>query len=362
MRNSRLAIFALSLLALASCSHQACIKGTVDGASELVVKQLELNSFKVLDTLKTKDGSFSYRLDVAEGQPEFVYLFYKDTRVAAFLLERGETAVAQADTLGNYSVSGSAGSEKLQEVEKASAGFLSGVIAAGDNNAAITKLYIDHYRQSVKYVMENPYSLTVIPVLYEQLSNLPIFAQDVDAIHFRNAADSLKTVYPESRYVQALDKEASRREKILALNTRIRTAEPLGYPDLNLPGTDGKKVALSSTDAKVILVHFWNADEATHKMFNKDVLEPIYKDYHSKGFEIYSVCLGTDKAMWATAVKSQQLPWINVCDGLGAASPAVSIYNVGVVPASYIIADGELVLDELSGADGLRKFLSRTLK
>ena len=57
-------------LVLASCSNKAVVRGTVDGLSEgeVVVKLLDFNKFKVLDTLKTgKDGSFSYRVDVRKG-------------------------------------------------------------------------------------------------------------------------------------------------------------------------------------------------------------------------------------------------------------------------------------------------------
>lgn len=42
------------------------------------------------------------------------------------------------------------------------------------------------------------------------------------------------------------------------------------------------------------------------------VLLPVYDKYHSKGLEIYSVGVTADKALWASVVKNQNLPWINV--------------------------------------------------
>ena len=365
MRNYKIIALALSVLALASCGQKARINGKIAGAgnAQLVVKELNINTYNVLDTIKTSaDGSFSYSLDVAEGQPEFVYIFYKDTRVAALLLQNGESAKLEADTLGNYSVAGSEGSEKLQEVEKAYSGFIKEVIAADDDSKAVTSAYIKHYRNCVKYVMENPFSMTSVQVLFEQLNGLPIFAQNTDALHFRNVCDSLKTVYPESRFVKALDKEATRREQLLFLDNSIRNAEVKGFPTLNLPNEKGEKINMGSLEAKCIMVHFWDSSDTSHSMFNNDVLLPVYNEYHAKGFEIYSVCLDANKAQWASVVKSQKLPWINVNDGLGAYSPAVSLYGVSTVPSAFLIANGDLVTEPIDGINGLRKELSKILR
>lgn len=364
MKSYKIFALALSVLALASCGQKAGIKGNVDGLSnaQIIVKELNVNTYNVLDTIKTSaDGSFAYKLNVAKGQPEFVYLFYKDTRIAALLLENGENAKVEADTLGNYSVSGSEGSTKLQAVEKAYADFIAKVVEADEDSKAVTEAYIQHYRECVKYVMTNPFSMTCIPVLYENLNGMPIFTQYTDALHFRSVCDSLKTVYPESRYVKALDKEAARREQLLMINNSLMTADVAGFPNITLPNEKGEKVELNSIDAKCILLHFWNSSEAAHSMFNNEVLLPIYNEFHDKGFEIYSVCLDIDKAKWATVVKSQKLPWINVNDGLGASSQSVALYGVTSIPTAFLIADGDLVLEPINGSQGLRQELSKRL-
>ena len=90
-------------------------------------------------------------------------------------------------------------------------------------------------------------------------------------------------------------------------------------------------------------------------MFNLDVLAPVYNDFKSKGFEIYQVAIDVDKASWARTVKEQNLGWINVCDGLGTASPAVGAYNVNRLPVSYLLADGQLIGERISDEASLRK-------
>ena len=81
------------MAALVSCGSNARIDGTLTDAasSEVIVKLLESNRYEVLDTVKTDaSGHFSYKVDVAEGQPEFVYIFYKDKKIASLLLEAGD--------------------------------------------------------------------------------------------------------------------------------------------------------------------------------------------------------------------------------------------------------------------------------
>ena len=211
--------------------------------------------------------------------------------------------------------------------------------------------------------MENCKSLTVVPVFYQTFGdNVPVFSQLTDAIHFSNISDSLATVYPESEYVKLLKKQADERRSQMELTARLQTADQIGFPDVMLPDMKGQKVSLSSVEAKVVLVQFWTASEAAQKMFNVELLKSIYNDYHKKGLEIYQVALDPDKGNWANVVKEQQLPWINVCDGRGANSPYALLYNIGALPATYIIADGELVDGKIVDEKSLRKFIEKLLK
>lgn len=371
-------MLAAAVSVAAACSDKARIDADINQAasSEVVIKKLNVNKFDVLDTVAVDaSGKLSYAMEIEAGQPEFVYLFHGDRKIASLLLSEGEKVHVSADTLGNYTVTGSEESAKLAEVEKDLAAVsarldaltsqLEGASAeaAAKINAAATQEYVAYYRSRVKYVMENSKSLTVVPVFYQVLGEgLPVFSQITDAIHMSNICDSLETVYPESRYVKLLRKEADSRKAQLELNARIGSAEEIGFPDITLPDVKGQKVTLSNVDAKVIMVHFWTSTEAAQKMFNVELLKSIYNDYHKRGLEIYQVALDPDKGNWANVVKEQQLPWINVCDGLGASSPYTLLYNIGALPATFIIADGELVDGKVVDEKSLRKFLEKLLK
>ncbi len=377
-RFSKTLVFVLAALLAAACTPAAKVEGTLTSApsSEVVLKLLNVNRYDVLDTVKTDaSGRFAYKVELEKDQPEFVYIFHNDRRVASLLLEAGDKVNVTADTLGNFSVEGSDESAKLALVEKeysAAQAKLQAIASRMDTapqeeiqtlRRELGKEYVDYYRKCVKYILENSRSLTVVPVLYQNFGqDLPVFGQSTDAIHFVNIADSLALAYPGSKYVKALRKEAERRYGYLELAAKLSAAGTVNFPDVELPDINAQKIKLSEVDSKVIMLYFWSASDANQKMFNLDVLKALYDDYHSRGFEIYQVALDPDKASWAQVVKQQNLPWINVCDGLGASSPYVGIYNIPALPATFIIADGELVDGQVVDEKSLRKLLNKLLK
>ena len=362
MRNFSIVLAAA--LSLAACTQGARIDCTVSDApgSTVYVRQLDMNSYRLIDSVRTDaSGRMHCTVPVKAGEPEFVYLFHNDARIASLLLQKGDRVSVVTDTLGHASVSGSPESEALALTEAASARFAAAMLATQEPSE-LARIYIDYYRERMRYVLEHPRSLTVIPVLFEQLDEAsPVFSQYTDAILFRRAADSLATVYPNSRYVKALDKEAARRQGELTLQGMISGAGQAGYPDVEMPDNTGSRRSISSLDSKAVLVHFWDSSIAENKMFNLEVLLPMWEKWHDRGLDIYAIDVNPDKSGWASVVKAQQLPWVNVNDGLGAVQ-AVNLYNVQTVPSSYLIADGDLSTAVLSGEKSVEAELARVLK
>lgn len=359
---------ALVMLA-AACGKNTKIEGTLYETpdSQVIVKLLDVNRFQVLDTVKTDaNGHFTYGLDLKKAQPEFVYLFYGDRQIASLLLQKGDKVTVNTDTLGVYTVEGSEESVKLQQIEQEYNSFIRDmerILAREyDPEASLSRRYVSYYRDRIAYVMGNNKSLTVVPVLFQQVNpTFPVFGQATDGIMMQAVCDSLKTVYPESRYVRALEKEAQRRISVLDVNAKIQDAPEIGYIDINLPGIDGKNIKLSETLGKVTMVYFWQAT-AQQKMFNLDALVPIYEQYHAKGFEVYAVSLDSDKAAWASAIRNQQLPWVNVCDTRGAQSPYVTSYGIGSLPMVWFIVDGNVDgTAQVRNAADIKDFLRKKL-
>lgn len=370
MKNfSRLMAALLVLAAVFSCGKNTRIEGNLhEGAGrEVIVKLLDVNRFQVLDTIKADaSGNFAYGLDLKPARPEFIYLFYGDRQIASLLLQKGDRVKVLTDTLGAYSVEGSEESAKLQQVESDYNAFLRDMnhILARETEVetALSRRYVSYYRDRLAYVVGNSHSLTVVPVLFQQVNpSLPVFGQATDGILMRNICDSLKTVYPESRYVTALEKEAKRRLDAMEVDNKLKNAEEVGYIDIVLPGIDGKPQKMSEHLGKVTMLYFWSSTNE-QKMFNMDSLIPIYQQFQGKGFEIFAVSLDADKAAWASAVRNQALPWVNVCDTRGAQSPYITAYGIGTLPMAWFIVDG--TIDRNTGvrdATTLREYLRRRL-
>ena len=362
---------------MTACSRSAKIKGVIADttSAEIVVKMLDVNHYRVLDTLKTNSrGEFSYRVKLTPGQPEFVYLFLNEKKIASLLLATGDKVTVAADTLGRSSMIGSEESLQLEMIEshfaetKAEIKDLSEKISAAKPSDAevlrnqLAKLYVSYYRNKLGYVMENSKSLTVIPVLYQSFSeSLPVFGQATDAIIFSNIADSLETVYPDSKYVKALRKEAQNRAARMELYAKLSSAQAVNYLDIELPNVQSKKVKLSDVHKKVTLLYFWTAEDAAQKMFNLDVLAPVYKAYRDRGFEIYQVSLDVDNGMWARVMREQKLPWTNVSDISGAASKYISAYNLSKVPAAFLIGGDGMTNAIITDANSLSAAIEKCL-
>ena len=98
MRSCKILVLGLWVLLAASCGKNTSIKGTLADAPgrNLTVKMLDVNVYKTLDTVKTDaSGAFRYALDIPEGQPQFVYLYDGDTKIASLLLQKIPWAVTR---------------------------------------------------------------------------------------------------------------------------------------------------------------------------------------------------------------------------------------------------------------------------
>lgn len=363
------------MMTLLSCGHNVKIEGTLSSASsEVVIKRLDFDKVTVLDTLELDDkGQFSFGYDVEKNQPEFIYIYSAGKKQASLLVKAGDRISVVSDTLGNVVITGSDESQKFTTMDKehaaisASFASFSRELETADDARMqelveeMSKKYRSYYTTCAKYVMENCHSLIVVPVLFQKIGEMELFGQNTDAIIFKNVADSLETVYTDSKYVKALRNSADKRFANMSFQAMVDNAEVIGFPDITLPDMKGEMVSLSDVDSKVIILYFTTVTEASQNRLSVDVLKPLYQEMHEKGLEIYQVSLDPDKVAWATTIKGQELPWINVCDSRGASSPYLVSYALNSLPALYVIANGELVDGGVVDEDSLKKLIKNLL-
>lgn len=356
MKNFRyfLAAAVCACAALASCSHsgKAVVKGsfdTVPSAKELEVKMVGDTSIVSAGNVAiAPDGTFTYKLDLVKGQPEFVFLYYGSTKVASLLLEAGDKVSVKCDTLGAWTVEGSQACEDVRANELA----LAALIRKGDITA---RDFIDHYRAMSRYVLGNPYSMAVYPVFQQKIGDVYVFGQYTDAVVMQQAADSLETVYPDSKFTKSLRKQADARHSQMMLMTKFADAGYMAYPELEYPDVDGKPVKLSDVATDRTVIVFWSSAIPVNKVYNQDVLIPLYKQMAGKGVSIYSVSLRDNITDWTSCILDLKMPWTNVLDQYGL---SINLYGIQTLPTVFVLKNKTDLtrLDDMS-LDGVKKAL-----
>lgn len=348
------------------------------GEKEVVLSKLQVNRIVVEDTLKLDaSGSAKCKVNVTPASPEFYYLSYNRKRIASLILKGGDKVAVSVDTLGkNLSISGSDESVRLAGIEKKIYTFtakfdslsveLVNANERGDSKGyeelgkELGRHFIMYKRAAVSDIMSAPYSFSNVSLLYQKLSdNLPLFGDMYDIAYFKRVYDSLSVIYPESVYVTSLKEDIAKFEKTISLSHKLNEAGETAYPELSLPDTKGEVQKLSSLLGKPFILVFWSSQLADQKMFNHDLKE-VYKKFNPKGLEIYQVSADIDKTLWATVVKEQELPWINVCDGLGAQSAALNTYGVTTIPMMFVFdKEGNIVAKNLFDKGVLERSLNK---
>ena len=156
--------------------------------------------------------------------------------------------------------------------------------------------------------------------------------------------DSMVVVFnktiPQSSYVKDLNDWAK---------DRVNVSEGSPAPELVLPQANGSNLALSSLRGKYVLIDFWASWCGPCRKENPAVVA-LYNRYKGKGFEIYGVSLDDSKEMWLAAVAKDGLPWPQVCDLKGGASPAAATYNVTTIPSTFLLdKNGKIIARDLRG-------------
>lgn len=162
---------------------------------------------------------------------------------------------------------------------------------------------------------------------------------------YSDIRDALIKSHPDDPFVKHLD------EKLRGL-----LLPGMEAPEISMKDPDGNTRRLSDLRGKVVLIDFWASWCGPCRHENPNVVS-LYKKYHDKGFEIYSVSLDKEKGKWLKAIKDDGLIWPNhVSDLSGWVSSGGKTYGVMSIPNTVLVGrDGKIIARNLRGGDLERK-------
>lgn len=371
----RTVIFLIPLIILAGCRSKDSFKisGVIAGPDKktLFLKRVNVNSPVIIDSSKVrKNGKFSFG-SIKAGEPDFYQIGFSDKDFVTVLASPGENINVRfndRNLSGNYTITGSDGSEKVRmlDLRLASAKLkldslrkeyetASGVMAEAEKSNienVFDSIVRDLRRKNIEFIIGNTTSMASIKALYQRIDeNAYVLFDPRDLQYMKIISDSLSKYYPGSKTVKALTEDV--RRELSQMNTRQVTNMAVSSPETKLDPTladiNGKRIALSSLKGKIVLLTFWSVESRECIAENLQLVD-IYKAYRAKGFEIYQINLDQDEEKWKREVKFDELPWISTREDDPSNPKNAILYNVRTLPSNYLYdRQGNIVGTNLHG-------------
>jgi thioredoxin-related protein len=349
------------------------VKGTIKESIQknIYLQKVDINSTVLIDSsVINSKGSFRFRVKTTE--PDFYQVGYSDKDFITLLAEPGEKIQLSFNGYSlsdNYIISGSKGSELVRILDlqliktKSKIDSLSTAYERADKEPdpevkkpLLEQEYLNLLKEqrkfNIAFIINNINSLASIKALYQRINDQTYVLYDTrDLQYLKIVSDSLKHHYPDSRHTKALVNDFEK--EMNQLNARqlqqITRSLPETKLDPDLKDINGKRIALSSLKGKYVLLAFWSS-ESRDCVSENFQLKEFYRIYNRKGFEIYQISLDEDESKWKTAVRYDELPWINTREDNPADPENARLFNVKVLPTNYLFdKQGKIVASNLHG-------------
>lgn len=362
MKGSLLSLLASSALLLASCSSGDTFKlsGTVaDSDNEMLTLERTTNGvWLCVDSIKTDgSGNFSFS-EKALAYPEilrigrngeYIYLPVDSTDHVEIMTDTADFAV-------NYRLSGTDNAVWMMQVDSVARELAKR--PWGD------PAYTQAKRELAVRMLEDPSSIVAYYVLNKTIGSHPLFSIDdkndvriIGAV--ANAYSMDKPDDPRTEYLKNLFFSGRRRTVTLAPSDTVVLNESQ-ILEISLLDENGKQCRLSdvTSNGRVVLLNFTTYLANESPALNVE-LARLYKKYHSAGLEIYQVGYDANEFSWKQAAAN--LPWITVYDPSGLNSRNLLNYNVGSLPAMFIVNRAGELSERIATLDDLEPTILRYL-
>ena len=382
--SSTVYLFVVSLLLLASCNSNERafrIQGEVTSAEDktLFLEHRALGGIELLDSVKLqKNGKFSFK-ETAPDNPEFYQLRIENQKLI-FAVDSVETLTVKADASDLYKTSEVASSilndqikeviDKQRETERDITNLINLHTAKSiddvtymqevDSVLSIYKTY------ATKLILGNPSSAAAYYAVFQKINGYLIFDpyDKKDYAMFGAVATSWNRYYPETQRTKHLYdftmnalRTRKQQDQQSDLMSQITVTETT-LPEIILPDVKGNKISLSSFKGNFVILDF-TAYKTDFSLQHNEILNRIYREFNSKGLEIYQISFDSDVHFWKNA--AIEFPWKSVHDSNSINSTLLKTYNVRELPTAYVLdREGDLI-KRIENFDSLEKDIRELL-
>ncbi len=355
---------------ITSCSDRkehVLIQGKMENSNSELVVISEITPKKIVQldsTIIDKEGSFNFEIQVPQ-TGFYVIHIGRNSYIRLQVEQKDEIQIFGDldDNLSTYTVSGSEASEMLSLYNRVTAGNKKLADSLGqifldqrhmDKFTQVREQIDSNYRAifdkqfyfTAGVIEDNAHQLASLLLINEYFGRTPLFNEKDNLDYFLLLDSVLYKNYPNNQHAQDHHKRVQdfHHKKDLVEKARERFGVGNYFPDLNLPDRNGEMKSLYSEDGELVLVHIWSALNAKGRKQNND-LAVLYKDFHEKGFRIYSISLDNNLSLWKNALKVDQMEWTCVCDGKGMNSPLVDLFALEKLPVSFLLDENKKIID-----------------
>lgn len=336
---------ALAAIAVSSCSGPKgwSVEGTIQ---EPNVEKIALEGYNnglwyTVDSLEVdKNGKFSYKSDAPAHFAEIFRLTAPGADGGSIYFPVDSCDKVTVEAYGShfgsgYVLGGTALARTICSIDS-----LVAASKADDN---------DMRRALVNYITSDTTGTVAYYVIGKSVGGKPLFdpADEFGNRVYGAAAQIFSSFAPEDPRGKTLRAQffAGRQAlgKMPEMPGTVLEADETGYIDITNYDDRGVKHSISDLvkDGKLIVLSFTAYGTEASVPYNA-ILNEIYTKNHDKGLEIFQIAFDSDEQAWKAVARN--LPWITVWNSPSDGVAALTNYNVGAFPVTFIInRKGEIV-------------------
>jgi thiol-disulfide isomerase/thioredoxin len=360
----RLPLYLLISLLLFSCNtfNGYKITGTVKNAASVKVYLEDVlgEAPVIMDTSVIVGNKFSLENYAAKGI--YRLRFGEDINNSVFIfLDKKDKINIEADfnALQQYKITGSPASASIHEltvVSKRNFAALNQIAeqlktATPKTKDSLLTLLNSGKKNQIEYIKKFVDAEKNNDVACFALNFMGPMMQD-EVPYLISITEKLHLAEPNSKFINLTYQQFKQYSEELLAQEEGGIAISSYAPNIILQSPEGDSIQLKNLQGNYVLLDFWASWCQPCRMENPNVVA-LYKKYHDKGFEIFSVSLDANEEQWKMAIKKDGLIWKNHgSDFSGWNSSPAQMYSVKSIPATFLLdKKGKVIAKNLRGEE-----------